>query len=98
MIGQALRGEVPVRKTAPLLDVQEMLGRDVTFHVLATLNHCIIGGVAPGIWEGVEKEALSLIKRILSGDLTEFPTRERMARLDARLGDAGEDHGRQGAG
>ena len=91
MIGQALRGEVPVRENAPLLDVQEMLGRDVTFRVLATLNHCIIGGVAQGLWESVEEDARRLLQRILAGDLSEFGTRDRMERLDKRLANAGED-------
>ena len=91
LIGQALRGEVLVAGNAPLLEVKEAIGEEAAYRVLAVLNHCIIGGVAPEIWECAEGEALGLIRRILSGDLTEFPTRERMVRLDARLGDAGEE-------
>lgn len=91
LIGQALRGEVLVEENAPLLDVKEAIGEEAAYRVLAVLNHCIIGGVDLKIWERVEDEALSLIKRILAGDLSEFGTRERMMRLDARLCDAGEE-------
>ncbi|MBR4733893.1 MAG: methyltransferase [Lachnospiraceae bacterium] len=91
LIGQALRGEVPVRENAPLLEVKDALGEDAAFRVLTVLNHCIIGGVAPGLWEMVADEAKNLIRRILSGDLTEFSARERMTRLDERLTEAGDE-------
>lgn len=91
LIGQALRGEVPVRENAPLLEVKDALGENAAFRVLTVLNHCIIGGVASGLWEMVADEAKSLIQRILSGDLTEFSARERMTRLDERLTEAGDE-------
>ena len=90
LIGQALRGEVLVRENAPLLEVKDALDEDAAYRVLTVLNHCIIGGVAPGLWEMVGDEAKSLIRRILSGDLAEFSARERMTRLDARLAGAGD--------
>ena len=91
LIGQALRGEVLVAGNAPLITVKDALGEEAAFRVLSVLNHCIIGGVSSEIWERVEEEALSLIRRILAGDIHEFTARERMTRLDARLCDAGED-------
>lgn len=91
LIGQALRGEVPVRENAPLLEVKDALGEDAAMRVLTVLNHCIIGAVERGLWEMVADETKNLIRRILSGDLTEFSARERMTRLDVRLAEAGEE-------
>ena len=91
LIGQALRGEVLVAENAPLLEVKKALGEEPAYRILSALNQCIIGGVAPEIWERVGDEALCLIRRILAGDLSEFETLDRMTRLDARLHDAGEE-------
>lgn len=56
--------------------------------IVHVLNHCIIGGVSRKLWDQVGPQADKLIDRILSGDFTEFSTRERMSRLDPRLADA----------
>jgi len=90
LIGQALRGEVPVRENTALIQIKEALGEESAYCVIRTLNRCIIGGVEEELWERVEKEAQSLIRRILVGDLTEFSTADRMIRLDKRLENASE--------
>lgn len=91
LIGQALRGEVPVEKNRPLLTLLENREEDSLKRVLPVLNHCIIGGVGSGLWERVKEEAVALVGRILRGDFREFSTRERMTRLDARMAEADEE-------
>ncbi|MBO7339354.1 MAG: methyltransferase [Lachnospiraceae bacterium] len=90
LIGQALRGEVAVKENEPLLEVKRVLGEEAALRVLSVLNHSIIGGVSLDLWQKVSAEAESLLRRILSGDLSEFTTRERMTRLDERLAKADE--------
>ncbi|MBQ6094191.1 MAG: methyltransferase [Lachnospiraceae bacterium] len=91
LVGQAIRGEVLVDKNRPLLDLLPTFGEESLERLLVVLNHCIIGAVAPGLWESVEEEARNLIRRILKGDFTELSTRERMIRLDRRMADADEE-------
>ncbi len=91
LVGQALRGEVPVRENAPLREVNNVLGEEAAFRVLSALNHCIIDGVEQGLWDTLREEAEKLIREALAGNLQEFPTRERMVRLDARLADSSEE-------
>ena len=91
LIGQALRGEVRVDKNAPLLDLKKYLTEESLERIVKVLNLCIIGGVSEALWEKVKDDAMSLIDRVLAGDFTEFPDRERMERLDPRLKDAEEE-------
>ena len=91
LIGQALRGEVRVDKNAPLLDLKRYLTEESLERIVKVLNLCIIGGVSEALWEKVKDDAMSLIDRVLAGDFTEFPDRERMERLDPRLKDADEE-------
>lgn len=91
LIGQALRGEVLVRQSEPLLELLKYREKASLYRVVSVLNHCIIGGVKEELWEKVGGEAQALIRRILEGDFTEFPTRERMIRLDGRMAEADEE-------
>lgn len=85
LIGQALRGEVQVRKNEPLLAIKKYLDEESVVRVVSVLNHCIIGGISRTLWDEIRGEVLGLIRRVLAGDFTEFSTRERMRRLDERL-------------
>lgn len=91
LIGQALRGEVRVEQNRPLLDLLKWREKGSLYRVAWVLNHCIIGGVSPELWERVGKEAEALIRRILEGNFTEFPVEERMERLDGRMTEADEE-------
>lgn len=91
LVGQAIRGEVLVADNAPLRELLPVLGEESLYRVLSVLNHCVIGGVSRGLWERVRGEADTMIRRILAGDLAEYPARERMTRLDRRLADADEE-------
>ncbi len=85
LIGQALRGEVPVSQNEPLFNLTETVGKERLEIILRILNHCIIGAVSSGLWEKVKDEAYALIGRILEGNFTEFATKDRMRRLDEKL-------------
>ncbi|MBO4291486.1 MAG: methyltransferase [Lachnospiraceae bacterium] len=91
LIGQALRGEVCVAQNRPLLELLHYLDADSADRIVRVLNHCIIGAVRKGLWEEVCGQTNLLISRVLAGDLSEFPVRERMRRLDERLENADEE-------
>ncbi len=91
LVGQAIRGEVPVADNRPLTELIPALGEESLYRILSVLNHCVIGGVSRELWDRVSGEADRMIRRILAGDFAEFPTRERMARLDRRLEEADEE-------
>lgn len=91
LIGQALRGEVAVSCNRQLNKLKEILDDASAYRMLCVLNHCIIGGVGRELWERISDQTEKLIRRILDGDCTEFPTKERMARLDARLSEADDE-------
>ena len=79
MIGQCLRGEVPVSQNAPLKELPVEKNR--LFSMLCLLNECIIRGVSDALWERVGNAALDMIKKVLDGEAAEFPARERIHRL-----------------
>ena len=85
LIGQALRGEVPVSQNKPLFGLIETVGKKRLERILQVLNHCVIGAVSSDLWEKVKDEVFSLIGRILEGDFREFETKDRMRRLDEKL-------------
>ena len=79
MIGQCLRGEVPVSGNAPLLALP--LEKDRLKAVLYLLNECIIRGVSDDLWNRVKPGVYGLIDRITEGDLSEFPAEQRVKSL-----------------
>ena len=89
MIGQCLRGEVPVAENASLLLLPEeiKIDKDILKNMLYILNECIIRGVSDELWDKVKPEACALIDRILIGDLREFPAEQRVKRLLPCLGE-----------
>ena len=91
LIGQALRGEVRVAVNEPLLTLKEFFGEEALERIVLCLNHCIIGGVGKALWEKVGARAVSLCKRVLSGDLSEFSDEDRLRMLDTRLTEADEE-------
>ena len=80
MIGQCLRGEVPVAGNAPLLEAPVKDQKNIR-EILYVLNECIIRGVSEELWIRVREEVYALIDRILRGDLSEFPAEYRVRRL-----------------
>lgn len=81
LIGQAIRGEVPVANNRILREALSMLEPDSIHRILKVLNHCIIAAVDPAIWDVVKEEVCACIDRILQGDDTEYSAEYRLGRL-----------------
>ena len=80
LIGQSIRGEIPVSHNASLY---VMAGRDSLdwYQLLYTLNECIIRAAGEEIWYSVRYDVATLVRRILDGDWSEFSTQYRLERL-----------------
>ncbi|MBO4653843.1 MAG: methyltransferase [Lachnospiraceae bacterium] len=80
LIGQSIRGEIPVSHNASLY---AMAGRSNLdwYRLLYTLNECIIRAAGERIWNSVRYDVATLIRRILEGDWSEFSTQYRLERL-----------------
>lgn len=83
LIGQSIRGEIPVRHNEPLLYVRELLGlTDAEMRRLVlVLNECIIRGVSDSLWDQVKQDVTALVDRILKGDLSEYSAEYRLEKL-----------------
>ena len=80
LIGQCIRGEIPVYKNAELKEFVGKTDFDL-YECLVILNECIIRAVSDEIWKNVEEKTKTLIKRILSGDYSEFSAIYRLENL-----------------
>ena len=80
LIGQCIRGETPVYKNAELKEFVGKTDFDL-YECLVILNECIIRAVSDEIWKNVEEKTKTLIKRILSGDYSEFSAIYRLENL-----------------
>ena len=80
LIGQCIRGETPVYKNAELKEFVGKTDFDL-YECLVILNECIIRAVSEEIWKNVEEKTKTLIKRILSGDYSEFSAIYRLENL-----------------
>ena len=80
LIGQCIRGETPVYKNAELKEFVGKTDFDL-YECLVILNECIIRAVSDDIWKNVEEKTKTLIKRILSGDYSEFSAIYRLENL-----------------
>ena len=84
LIGQCIRGEIPVSHNKCLYELSQNTEelKDIDFEkLLMTLNECIVRAVSDDIWKEVSKDAHTLIRRILSGDMTEFSPKYRLEKL-----------------
>ena len=80
LIGQCIRGESKVsdnEKLTRLADYEEF----DSYELLMILNECIIRAVSEDIWKEVSVEADLLIKRIIRGDFSEYPSIYRIEKL-----------------
>ncbi|MBO4347025.1 MAG: hypothetical protein J5840_05235, partial [Lachnospiraceae bacterium] len=80
LIGQCIRGEIPVSDNAPLLELAKSDIKDV-YSLLLTLNECIIRGVSDRIWADVKAEVSALLDRILHEDISEYSAAYRLEKL-----------------
>ncbi|BFT70170.1 hypothetical protein PAENIP36_16120 [Paenibacillus sp. P36] len=84
LIGQTIRGEVPLREHAPLTQLVEdrLLSADELRDLLLALNECIIAAVSEELWLSVSSQVRSLIEKILLGALKpEISLKDRLAKL-----------------
>ncbi|NEW08305.1 class I SAM-dependent methyltransferase [Paenibacillus sp. SYP-B3998] len=84
LIGQTIRGEVPLHEHSPLTELvtSGKLTEDELRGLLVPLNQCIIGAVSQTLWHSVEAEVGNIVEQIVSGSFAvEFPLKERLARL-----------------
>jgi len=70
LVGQELRGEVPIEDHDPLArELEQALASfEERERLLYALNYCIIGAVSPALWAEVESEALAIVRRIAAGN------------------------------
>ncbi|MGG3963035.1 class I SAM-dependent methyltransferase [Heyndrickxia faecalis] len=95
LVGQFIRGEVRYRQLYPLIDWiqshRSSLKWDIK-RILLALNHCIIEGVSPAIWEKVRAETSQIISWIAAGEKSrEHSLKERLRRLRESSIQKGED-------
>lgn len=85
LIGQTIRGEVPVKEHAPLRQLIKsgLLSGEELRELLLPLNHCIIAGVSEELWLSVRSQVEEWITLIVSSDtwIKEPSLQERLAKL-----------------
>ncbi|SEP67315.1 Methyltransferase domain-containing protein [Lachnospiraceae bacterium NE2001] len=87
MIGQCLRGEVPVSCNDELLELVPVLGEKRLKDILYILNECIIAAVSDELWERVGDAAKTLIDQILNRTSGELDAAARVSKLLPKLGE-----------
>ncbi|MBO4775235.1 MAG: methyltransferase domain-containing protein, partial [Lachnospiraceae bacterium] len=80
LIGQCIRGEIPVSDNASLVELTKSGIKDV-YSLLLILNECIIRGVSDKIWADVKDEVSALLDRILHEDISEYSAAYRLEKL-----------------
>ncbi|MCX7710721.1 MAG: class I SAM-dependent methyltransferase [Clostridia bacterium] len=86
LIGQYIRGEVPLSDNKPLYDLVE--GKKISAaelkEILKVLNHCIISAVDEAIWSEIFKQADAVIELVVNGRFEQqYRTIDRIKRLRA---------------
>ncbi len=93
LIGQFVRGEVPLSHSNRLLSLinEDVLTADKLIDLLLALNHCIIGGVSEALWEAVKEETYKAIVDLIEGHILPVPVKERLRLLRQTAIKNGED-------
>ncbi len=83
LVGQYLRGEVPLIKNKPLHDLitAGKITAECLKGLLYALNYCVIGAVDPKIWEHVSEGVQSVIDQILIGGFEGQALKSRLKAL-----------------
>ena len=90
LIGQCIRGEIPVSHNRELLLLNALTDEDIK-GLLLILNECIIRAVSDDIWTSVKGDVKVLIDRIPDGDLSEYSAKYRLEKLCPREIDIYDD-------
>ncbi|TXK77969.1 hypothetical protein [Paenibacillus sp. N3.4] len=94
LIGQTIRGEVPLKEQEPLVALMKegKLSAEELRSLLLPLNECIIAGVSETLWESVRYEVEAIIERIVTDSLeTELSFPDRLARIRSHSIQKGEN-------
>jgi len=86
LIGQYIRGEVPLADSKPLYQLVEdnMISATELKEILKVLNYCIITAVGKGIWIDISQQVEEVIDLVTNGRLDEqYKTIDRIKRLRA---------------
>ncbi|MDQ0115822.1 class I SAM-dependent methyltransferase [Paenibacillus harenae] len=77
LIGQQIRGEIPQSEGAALLEIVDkgLLTAAELEQLLLQLNHCVIGAVAPELWEAVSVEVAERVRELV---MERTPRREQI--------------------
>lgn len=84
LIGQYLRGEVPLKVNVPLYELieQELISGVALKEILLCLNYCIIGAVDLNLWNRLSKDVERVIDFILTNEWDkEFTHLEKIRKL-----------------
>jgi SAM-dependent methyltransferase len=91
MIGQCLRGEVPVCDNRELLQLVPVLGKEKMQTILHSLNYCIVAAVDEELWMKIGGRVIERIDRILNNDFSELEAEERVKALLPSLRTVNDD-------
>ncbi len=86
LIGQYIRGEVPLEDNMPLYSLVEegCVSAEEMKEILKVLNCCIVTAVDEDIWENISAQAAEIIELIVSGQFDkQYSFKERIRRLRA---------------
>jgi SAM-dependent methyltransferase len=79
LIGQYLMGETTLDASSPINDID--MEKNALIRVLRVLNHAIIAGVSPKLWNNIHHHVQYLIADIVHGVYEEDTTLERLKKL-----------------
>ncbi|RCX12077.1 methyltransferase family protein [Anaerobacterium chartisolvens] len=86
LIGQYIRGEVPLTDNKPLYQLVEDNKMSATElkEILKALNYCIVTAVDEGIWTDISKQVCEVIGYVIKGKFDkQYEVKERISRLRA---------------
>ncbi|MFW5436823.1 class I SAM-dependent methyltransferase [Paenibacillus apiarius] len=94
LIGQYLRGEVPLIENAPLYQLVEqgIVSPRELRDLLLPLNRCVIAAVSPELWDSLKSRVEDVIDQIVTGQFDEgYSLQERFCHLRELSGRSGEN-------
>lgn len=91
LIGQYLRGESELKSNQRMIEtILSQFSKAEAKTLLRALNHCIIGGVSPILWDSVKVKVSTIITQLLNLDYTE-DFQERLLRMRTLSNDDSTD-------